>query len=72
VPGELGVVEVTGMNREYVGVNRNGRILQIDQNFDRAVVLARGKGEKRMFVQPQVIKDFPQGVGIRHGSIVLT
>src|ERR1019366_641409 len=64
MPGELGMIEVAGMNREHVGVNRDGRVLQIDQNFDNAVVFARGKGEQRMIVQPQMIEDFLQGTGV--------
>src|ERR1035441_1214124 len=52
VPGELGMIEIAGMNREHVGVNRNRRVFQIDENFDSAVVFTRGKGEQRMIVQP--------------------
>jgi hypothetical protein len=51
MPGELGMIEVAGMNRKHVGVHRDGRVLQIDQHFDYAVVLARGKGEQRMLVE---------------------
>lgn len=69
MPGELGMLEVAGMNRKYVGVHRDGRVLQVDQHFDYTVVLARGKSQQGMLVEPQVIVDFLQGVG--HGSIVL-
>jgi len=69
MPCELGMLEVAGMNRKYVGVHRDGRVLQVDQHFDYTVVLARGKSQQRMLVEPQVIIDFLQGVG--HGSIVL-
>ena len=62
MPGELGMIEVAGMNRKHVSVNRDGRVFQIDQNFDSAVVLACGKGKQRMIVEPQVIEDFLQGV----------
>src|SRR5208283_2442375 len=41
MPGELGMLEVAGMNRKYVGVHRDGRVLQVDQHFDYTVVLAR-------------------------------
>src|SRR5208337_4396245 len=44
-------------------------MLEVDQHFDYAVVLARGKSKQRMLVEPQVIGNFLQGVG--HGSIVL-
>ena len=64
MPGELGMIEVARMNRKYVGVNRDSRVPQIDQNFDNAAVLARGKGEQRMIVALQVIEDFLQGIGV--------
>ena len=70
VPGELGMIEVAGMNRKHVGVNRDGRVLQIDQDLDNAVIFARGKGEQRMIVELQVIENFLQGVGFWHGFIV--
>jgi hypothetical protein len=60
------------MHLEHVGVNRDGRVLQIDQNFDPAIILVRGKCEQRMIVELQVIKDFPQSSGVGHRIIVLT
>src|ERR1035437_8748663 len=63
MPGKLGMIEVARVNRKHVGVNRDGRVFQIDQNFDSAVVLACGKGKQRMIVKLQVIEDFLQGVG---------
>ena len=72
VPGELGMVQIAGMHFEHVGVNRDGRVLQIDQNFDPAIILVRGKCEQRMIVELQVIKDFPQSSGVGHRIIVLT
>ena len=72
VPGELGMVQIAGMHFEHVGGNRDGRVLQIDQNFDPAIVLARGKCEQRMIIELQVIKDFPQSSGVGHRIIVLT
>jgi hypothetical protein len=56
------MIEVARMNREHVGVNRDGRVLQIDQNLDHPVIVARGKGEQRVLVELQVIANFPQGV----------
>ena len=70
MPGELRMIEVAGMDRKHVGVNRDGRALQIDQDFDNAVIFARGKGEQRMIVELQVIENFLQGVGVWHGFIV--
>src|ERR1035438_4669675 len=43
MPGELRMVEVAGVNRQHVGMNRDGRIFQIDQYFNGAMVLARRK-----------------------------
>jgi len=65
------MIEVAGMNRKHVGVNRNGRVLQIDQHFDNAVIFARGKGKQRMLVELQVIENFLQGAQVGHGFIVL-
>ena len=64
MPGELRMIEVAGMNRKHVGVNWDGRVFQIDQHFDHAVVFSRGKSEQRMIVEPQVIENFLQGVGL--------
>ena len=33
MPGKLGMVEIAGVNGEHVGVNGDGGILQVDQNF---------------------------------------
>src|SRR5208283_1319086 len=46
MPGKLRMIEVAGVNRKHVGVNRDGRVFQIDQHFDNTVTLARGKGEQ--------------------------
>jgi hypothetical protein len=51
------------MNREHVGVNRDGRVLQINQNFDQAVIFARGKGEQRMIVELEVFLNHPEFAG---------
>jgi hypothetical protein len=69
MPRELGMLKVAGMNWQHVSVDRNGRVLEVDQHFDNAVILPSGKSQQRMLVEPQVIDDFLQGVG--HGSIVL-
>jgi hypothetical protein len=58
MPGKLGMIEVARMNREYVGMDWNGGVPQIDENFDNAVILARGKSEQRVLVEPQVIENF--------------
>src|SRR5271165_3783572 len=70
MPGELRMIEVAGMDRKHIGVNGDGRVLQVDQNFDRSTVLARGKGEQRMLIELQMVEDSLQGIG--HASIVLS
>lgn len=71
MPGKLGMVEIASMNGKHVGVNGDGGIFQIDQNFYGAIVFADGEGEERMLVEPQVIADFFDRAGIRHRFIVL-
>ena len=63
MPGELGMIEVAGMNRQNVGVNRDGGVLQIDQNFDHAAIFARGKGEQRMIVELEVFLNHSEFAG---------
>ncbi len=53
-------------------LNRDGRVLQIDEDFDNTVVLARRKSEQRMIIEPQVIEHFLQRPGVGHGFIVLS
>src|ERR1039458_4098115 len=64
MPRELRMIEVARMNWEHVGLTRDGRILRIEQTFDHAVVFARGKAEQGMIVEPQMIENFLQGVGV--------
>ena len=71
MPGELGMIEIAGMDRKHVGVNWDRRVLQIDQHFGRAVAFARGKGEQRVVVEPQVIADLGKIRGVRHLNILL-
>jgi hypothetical protein len=71
MPGELGMIEVAGMNRQHVGVNGDGRVLQIDQNFDGAAGFARGKGEQGMIVELEVFLNHSEFAGAGHASILL-
>ena len=57
VPGELGVIQVSGMDREHVGMDGNRRVLQVDQNLDDAIRFARGESQQGMVVESEVIKD---------------
>jgi hypothetical protein len=72
MPRELGMIKIAGMDLEYVGVDRDYRILQIDQNFDKAIVLASREGKQRVIVELQVIENLLQGVGVGHRFIVLS
>ena len=53
VPGELRMIEIAGDESKHVGVNRDGRVLEIDQNFDLSVIFAGGKSEQGMIVEAQ-------------------
>lgn len=72
MPGKLRMVEIASVNGKHVGVNGDGGILQVDQNFYGAIVFADGEGEQRMLVEPQVLADFFDRVGSRHRFIVLS
>ncbi len=51
MPAELRMIEVACVNRQHVGVYRHGRVLQIDQNLDRTVILTCRKSKQRMIVE---------------------
>jgi hypothetical protein len=68
VPGELGMIEIAGVDGEHIGVDWDGGVLQVDQDFDCAVVFSGGEGEQGVLVELQMIEDFLQRVG--HGIIV--
>ena len=70
IPGEPGMIEVAWMNFKNVGMNRDGRVFQINQNFDQTLIFARRKGKQWMIVEPEVIEDLLQGVGVSHDFIV--
>lgn len=70
IPGELGMIEVAWMNFKNVGMKRDRRVFQIHQNFDHTFIFARRKSKKWMIVEPEVIEDLLQRVGVSHGFIV--
>jgi len=72
VPGELRMVEIAGVNRKHVGMNRDGRVLEVDQNLDLSVIFAGGKREQGMLVEAKVIENFFERGGVWHGIIVLS
>jgi len=56
-PLELGMVQVAGVQIEVVGVNWNGRILEIDDDLDTLALFARGKIEQGVLIQLELGKD---------------
>ena len=71
IPRELRVIEVARMDLELVGVHRDRRVLQINQDLNGFVFLTRSKGEQGMVVEPKVIEDFRKIVGMGHRLILL-
>ena len=70
VPGELRMIQIAGMDREYVGMHRNRRVLQVDQNFDDAIAIPCRESQQGMVVESQVIEDLGKIRG-GHASILL-
>jgi len=66
------MVEIAGVNRKHVGMNRDGRVLEVDQNLDLSVIFAGGKREQGMLVEAKVIENFFERGGVWHGIIVLS
>ena len=53
-PLELGMVEVTRVHLEVIGVHRNGRVLEIDDDLDAVMLFARTELKKRVFVETEL------------------
>lgn len=51
IPGELGLVEIAGMNFKHIGMDCDGRVFQIDQNFNYAIGFTGREGEERMIIK---------------------
>jgi hypothetical protein len=58
------------MNLKTIGVNWNGRVLQIDRDLDGVVDLLRRKAEEGMLVKLQMGADVGQVFGGGHASIL--
>src|SRR6202041_156035 len=71
MPRELRIIEIAGVNGKHVGVNRHGRVLQVDEHFNHAVIFACGKSEQRMFVQFEVLLDSGEFSGVRHVATLM-
>ena len=50
-PFELGMVKIAGMHFEAVGVHRDGRIFEVDEDFNCVTFFLGLKVEERMFVE---------------------
>jgi len=72
VPFELRMIQIASVDRKHIGVHGNVRVVQVDQDFDGSVVVARRKGEKRVLVAPEVIANFRQVGRVSHPNILLT
>ena len=71
MPGELGLIEIAGVNGKHVGMNRHGQILQIDDHLDHAIIFARRENEQRMLVEFKVLLHSGEFTGARHVAILL-
>lgn len=70
LPGELRTFQIAGMNLENVGMYRDCRVLQVNQNLDDSIGFPGGESEQRMIVEAQVIADFGELWRVGHGIIV--
>ena len=62
MPGELRMIKVPGVNGKHVGMDRDRRILHIDEYLDGPIALARRKRKQRMIVEPQMLEDLLKGI----------
>ena len=72
VPFKLRMIQIASVDRKNIGMHRKIRVIQIDQDLDGPVVVARRKGKKRMLVAPEVIANLLQVRGVSHPDILLT
>lgn len=56
-PLELRMVEVARVQIEIVGVNRHGRIFEIDDDFHRFAFCARVEVQQRVLIKPQLLQN---------------
>jgi hypothetical protein len=71
IPGKLRVIEVSRMDLKLVGMHRDGRVLQIDQDFNHAVRFPRGESQQGMIVKLKMGADLFQFCRVRHPVILL-
>lgn len=53
-PFKLGIVQVTRVQIEVIGVDRDGRILELDHQFNALALGASGKLEQWMLVEAEL------------------
>ena len=56
-PLKLRVIEVTGVQFEVIGVHRDRRVPEIDDDLDSFALGLRGERKQRMLVQSQLLQD---------------
>ena len=56
-PLELRMIEIPGVEFEIVGMHRNRRIFEIDEDFDAFAFGASGEIQQRMLVELQLRKN---------------
>jgi len=56
-PFKLRIVQVTRVQIEVIGVDRDGRILELDHQFDAFAFGTSGELEQRMLVKAELGKD---------------
>jgi len=56
-PFKLGIVQVTRVKIEVIGVDRDGRILELDHQFYAVALRASGKIEQWMLVKSELRED---------------
>lgn len=65
MPRELRRIEIAGVNRKHVAVNLGGRTVELDEDFNHAVVFARRESKERNRMLPE--KRAPVQAAIRIG-----
>ena len=72
-PFELGMVQIARMKLEIIGVYRNRRILELDDDFDAVSLCSRIEIEQGMLIKTKLGEDaIEASVGcLRHAFILM-
>ena len=52
LPLKLGMIEIARVHLEYVGMDRNRALGELDEHLDSIALLSRVKAQQRMLVKP--------------------